>query len=252
MNSTLGGTLRSLNDVTDDTSGYSQTQGTSVTCSAAYCHSQGEGTFVVSPEWYAGSVSGSCDDCHGNSPSTNAHGKHIVGIHYDTIYSGTTGLATAGTGGTSSHGSATYSTTINCNTCHNNTVTASANDKNTVCATCHSGSPQGDVAIAGASTAHINGAVDVAFEAINVKSKAQLRDDITTVTELNDNWDRTASGVGYKASGAYDQAKNALSTATIYNSTYNSCAAAACHNGRSAVWTDTAVECTYCHSNVPR
>jgi predicted CxxxxCH...CXXCH cytochrome family protein len=108
------------------------------------------------------------------------------------------------------------------------------------------------VAIAGASTAHINGAVDVAFEAINVKSKAQLRDDITTVTELNDNWDRTASGVGYKASGAYDQAKNTLSTATMFDGTYNSCAAVACHNGRSAVWTDTAVECTYCHSNVPR
>jgi predicted CxxxxCH...CXXCH cytochrome family protein len=237
MNSTLGGTLRSLNNVTDDTSGYSQTQGTSVTCSAAYCHSQGEGTFVASPEWYAGSVSGSCDDCHGNSPGTNAHSAHVVGIHYDSIYSGSTGLASAGTGNTDSHGSATYSTTINCNTCHNNTVTASANDQNTLCSTCHDGGTatlQGDMSIAAGSTAHLSGTVDVALNAVNVKSKAQLRDDITTVTELNESWDRTASGVGYKAAGAYDQANNALNTATMYDSASNTCATVACHNGNTA------------------
>jgi predicted CxxxxCH...CXXCH cytochrome family protein len=255
MNSGHGGTLKSKNNVADDVSGYAQTQGSTVTCSAAYCHSQGEGSFVASPEWYTGSVSGSCDDCHGNSPGTNAHGKHVVGIHYEDIYSGSTGLASAGTGNTDSHGSATYSMTINCNTCHNSTVTTAANDKNTVCTTCHNGGPatlQGDVAIAGASTSHINGTVDVALNAVNVKSKAQMRDDITTVAELDESWDRTASGVGYKAAGAYDQAKNTLSTSTMFDSTYKSCAAVACHNGKSAVWSDTGVDCTYCHSDLPR
>jgi predicted CxxxxCH...CXXCH cytochrome family protein len=256
MNSGDGGTLKSLNNVSDDTSGYSQTAGVSVTCSAAYCHSQGEGTFVASPEWYAGSVSGSCDDCHGNSPATNAHSKHVVGIHYYNIYSGSTGLASAGTGDTDSHGSATYSTTINCNTCHNGTVTASANDQNTLCATCHDGAGggatlQGNMTIA-TGTAHLSGTVDVALNAVNVKSKAQLRDEITTVTELNESWDRTASGVGYKAAGAYDQADNALNTATMYNSTSKSCATVACHNGNTAVWGDSGTSCTYCHSNLPK
>jgi hypothetical protein len=87
---------------------------------------------------------------------------------------------------------------------------------------------------------------------VNVKSKAQLRDDITTVTELNESWDRTASGVGYKAAGAYDEANNALNTATMYNSTSKSCATVACHNGNTAVWGDTGVSCTYCHSNLPK
>jgi predicted CxxxxCH...CXXCH cytochrome family protein len=160
MNSTHGGTLKSLNNVSDDTSGYFQDTGVEVTCSAAYCHSKGEGTFVTSPDWYGASAGDSCAVCHGNSPDTNAHSKHVVGIHYDSIYTGTTGLATAGTGNTDSHGSSTYSTTINCNTCHNNTVTASANDQNTLCATCHddvTATLQGDMTIAAGSTAHLSG-----------------------------------------------------------------------------------------------
>jgi predicted CxxxxCH...CXXCH cytochrome family protein len=254
LNSTHGGTLKSLNNAADDTSGYAQTQGSSVTCSAAYCHSKGDGTFdVTTANWYGGSVSGSCDDCHGNSPSTNAHGKHVVGIHYYNIYTGSTGLATAGTGNTDSHGNATYSTTINCDTCHSDTVNASANDQNTLCATCHDGSPsgslQGDMAIAGGSTAHVNGQVDVAFDAVSVQSKAQLRDDITTVTELNESWTRQS---GYKAAGSYDAANNALSTATMYDSASTTCSTVACHNGNTAVWGDTGVSCTYCHSDLPK
>ncbi len=94
MDNTDGGALKSLNGVSGDATGYTQTQGSSVTCSAAYCHSKGDGTFdVTSPDWYAGSVSGSCDDCHGNSPSTNAHSVHVVGIHYDSIYIGKSGCA---------------------------------------------------------------------------------------------------------------------------------------------------------------
>jgi predicted CxxxxCH...CXXCH cytochrome family protein len=254
MNSTHGGTLKSLNNVANDTSGYSQTSGVSVTCSAAYCHSKGDGTFdVTSPEWYAGSVSSSCDDCHGNSPTTNAHSKHVVGIHYYGIYSGYTGHATPGAGNTNSHGSSSYSTTINCDTCHNNTVTSSANDQSSVCGSCHDGGTatlRGNMSIAAGSATHLNGTADVELDAIYVKTKAQIRYDITTIAELGENWDRTASAVGYKEAGAFDQAKNALNTATMYNSNFKSCSGIACHNGNSAVWSDTGRNCSYCHSDL--
>ena len=65
-----------------------------------------------------------CAACHGNSPATGAHAAHVVGIHADDIYSGTTGkLATAGAVGTSAgHGDPAQSTTLSCNICHNTTI----------------------------------------------------------------------------------------------------------------------------------
>ena len=97
------------------------------------------------------------------------------------------------------------------------------------------------------SAYHVNGTADIALDSVIVKSKAQLRDDITTVTELNENWTRDA--VGYKAAGANDAANNALSTATMYDSTSNTCTTA-CHNSNSATWSDTGVSCTYCHTDL--
>jgi predicted CxxxxCH...CXXCH cytochrome family protein len=230
-------------------------------CNQIYCHSDGNDDatpgvygWAASPDWSAGSVSGACTDCHGNSPTTNSHSKHIVGIHYDTIYTGTSGLASAGTANVDAHGNATYSTTINCSTCHNNTVTTSANDQSTSCntAACHDSAPRlvGDLAIAGASNVHVNGSVDVALDAISVRSKAQLRDDITTVTELDTNWERTVSGVAYKAAGAFDEAKNALNTATMFDSTTRTCSTIACHNGNSINWGAKAFSCDSCHTDL--
>jgi len=244
------GTLKAKNNATPS---YSQTQRVSVTCSSVYCHSDGAGTYKTSPEWFAGNFVGNkCDDCHGNSPTTNSHAKHVVGIHYLGIYTGSTGLATAGTGNTNSHGSATYSTTINCNACHYNTVTDSINDANAVCLTCHNGTDatsQGEMTIAVASTTHVNGTPDVAFKTVNVKSKAQVRNDITTVTDLNENWSRTS---GYKAAGSYDNANNALNTANMYDGTARTCSAVACHNGNSVTWGATGIGCKNCHTGMPK
>jgi len=105
------------------------------------------------------------------------------------------------------------------------------------------------MAIAGGATTHLNGTADVALDNVSVKSKAQLRDDITTVTELDESWNRQ---VGYKVTGAYDAADNALSTATMYSSSNNTCSTVACHNGNTAVWGDSGVDCTYCHSELPK
>jgi predicted CxxxxCH...CXXCH cytochrome family protein len=234
LNGTHGGPLKSKNSVSDDTSGYSQSKGTSVICSAAYCHSDGKGIFATTPDWYGGSFAGDpCGNCHLNSPSSVPHAKHVVGIHYNNIYTGTTGLATPGTLVTNSHGNPTSSTTINCNICHNNTVTSSANDQNTACVSCHNGTTaplKGNAAIADKSY-HVNGTVDIKFDEVNlVKSKAQIRDSISSVPELGNNWTRLANS--YKT-GAMpnDTAKATLNTAN---------------------WSSTdTVSCFSCHAALP-
>jgi predicted CxxxxCH...CXXCH cytochrome family protein len=103
--------------------------------------------------------------------------------------------------------------------------------------------------IAVASTTHVNGTPDVAFKTVNVKSKAQVRNDITTVTDLNENWSRTS---GYKAAGSYDNANNALNTANMYDGTARTCSAVACHNGNSVTWGATGIGCKNCHTGMPK
>jgi predicted CxxxxCH...CXXCH cytochrome family protein len=246
------GTVKALNG-----SGWSYTLGGTEVCSQTYCHSDGNDDaspgvygWNDSPGWTAGTIT-TCNVCHGNSPTTNNHQLHVVGIHYKDIYTGSTGLATAGSTATSSHGSSATSTVLNCNTCHNNTVTSSANSENSVCTACHSDTDtpatgNDNAAISG--NVHVDGTPDIAFQSVSVLSKAQVRDDITTVTELNDNWTRDA--VGYKASGAKDTGKNALNTGTMYNSGTRTCSTINCHNGNTAVWDATGKSCGYCHKDL--
>jgi predicted CxxxxCH...CXXCH cytochrome family protein len=254
------GTLKALNDAAAAGSGIS---GSSIACDGVYCHSNGYQSSMVyatTPDWYGGTFSGDvCSSCHGNSPNsggtagspahysdftrsdsvTKARG-HFAGVHYDNIYDGSTGLATAGNTGTSSHGSATTSTTISCNVCHSATVTTSANDQNNVCTTCHSVSTQGDMVIEASSTAHVNGLPDVAFNSGAMRSKAQLRD-----ASIPAEWDRGVSGVPYKTDGAFDEAVNALNTDDYTDQTCT----VACHNDQPIQWND-AISCTSCHKGL--
>ncbi len=247
-----GGQLKSKHDPVVNVS---QVEGVSVTCSSVYCHSDGYDNgsgygYQSSPEWYAGNISGNCNDCHNNSPTGSAtHAKHVAGIHYNNIYSGSTGLSTPGNLNTSSHGNATYSTTINCNICHNNTITVSYNDQNTTCSTagCHDVNPKGNAAIA-SKAFHINGTRDISFPSINIKSKAQIRVLDTTAPELNDNWSRVT---GYKVAGGYDQSVATLNTGTMYDSANTTCSSVPCHNSNTATWGDNGVSCFYCHKEMP-
>ncbi len=245
------GTLKAKNNTTQQ---YTQNTKVSVTCSSVYCHSNGylNGTlygYVTTPEWYGGSFSGDkCASCHGNSPTGSAaHAAHAVGIHYNNIFTGTTGTASAGNTDTSSHGyvdingTELTSTTINCNICHNSTVTMAANDSNALCAACHTGSNlKGIMAIAAGSTTHVNGQVDVVFTSTAIRSKAQVRDSIASVAELNDNWTRMN---GYKGAGSYDAAK----TTPSYSA--GNCTVA-CHNSKPVSWSST-VTCNSCHADLP-
>jgi predicted CxxxxCH...CXXCH cytochrome family protein len=256
------GTLKAKND---DPQNFTQTEGVSVTCSSTYCHSDGyssdgtgnQGTYgyVTSPNWFVGQpsdtfVGDKCNDCHANQPTTSSHSLHAVGIHYKTLYTGTTNLMVTGSGDTNSHGNSAYSTTINCHLCHNSTVTMSANAENSICSACHSdtntpATGNDNMVIDGSSTVHVNGTPNVVFANVTMKSKAQIRDNIATVTELSNNWTRDA--VGYKAAGAFDQANSPLNAGSYSAGT---CSSIVCHNGYDATWTDTAKSCDYCHKEL--
>jgi predicted CxxxxCH...CXXCH cytochrome family protein len=260
--------------------------GDSITCDSVYCHSTGyknpstgEYEYVVSPAWGTGSFTDIAEDrcagCHGNSPNSTdsiaglrvgslSHyntdymgqgvmGGHFVGIHYDNVYTGTTGLATTGSNPENSHGDGTTSTTINCNTCHNATVTSTANDQNEVCITCHEGTTaalRGNMDIAAGSTVHVNGTPEVVFENITFNSKPQVRDDsgdLTNLPEIDNYWTRTNS---YKAGAtSYDASKASLNNSLYSNGT---CSSVACHNGIDVAWDDQKVDCLTCHTALLR
>ncbi len=229
--------------------------GNTTVCGDIYCHSDGAASgriYQPTPQWGGVFAGDRCAGCHGNSPSTGSHSGHVVGIHYQTIYDDDgIGLEaqSGAVGSGAAHGDPNTSTTINCNICHTNTLTKARNRENTICNTCHSGDAASTV-IASADltkTFHINAARDVAFANVTFRSKAQIRDDITTVTELNTYWARQNN---YKAAvNSHDSSKNPLAGTASWDGT--SCSTTACHNGNSVTWGDSGVSCDSCHTGLP-
>ncbi|MSN26296.1 MAG: CxxxxCH/CxxCH domain-containing protein [Geobacter sp.] len=274
------GSLRSKNSATGIgigfvNSGITGTTKTNVVCSAAYCHSNGNAAALVyatTPNWYGGTFTGDrCANCHGNAPNssiagskshyntkflgyTSTAGGHQIGIHAMKIYSSPSGLASAGTTGKSSHGNSGTSTTISCNVCHYATVTTARNDSNPVCLTCHVsgnsvGAQFGNLATIADKSMHVNGSVNIAFQPVSIKSKAQMRTVSFNLLPYSSAWKRN---VGYKVSGAYDSAKNPLDTASMWNSSTKTCSNVACHNGQSVKWSDNdgTTNCISCHTTL--
>jgi len=236
-------------------------------CSATYCHSDGVNVASgVSPNWSAGSISGNCTDCHGNSPTTAAHGVHEVGIHYEELYDDDgVGLMAvspnelgASGGNDSAHGNSVTSSTITCFTCHSGTVTDSANAANSTCLACHSdtnsivtGNELARIQVS--STKHLNGVKDVIFADLNAfKSKAQLRDNLADADDgsniLSSIWNRIT---GYKGATDRDEVKGAFAT-PVFTQGADTCSTVACHNGNLATWSDSGMDCMYCHTSLPR
>ncbi len=271
------GYLRSRNGATTDglaagngPSGVFGTSGANVRCSASYCHSNGYAAnlkFMVSPDWYGPAYTGDkCAMCHGNSPNasdpvnqpgspahysrnflgfSNVSGGHVTGIHTNNIFTGTVGLANVGNTPTSSHGNGGTATTINCNMCHYATVTTYANDRNKACVACHGTVPQNPADLIADKRIHVSGRVDVAFNPIRVRSKAQLREQSYDQTL----WSRQ---VGYKQSGSHDIAFKSFSTVTQWDGANKTCSNIACHNGKTVKWGDTggATSCHSCHDRL--
>jgi predicted CxxxxCH...CXXCH cytochrome family protein len=234
------------------------------TCNASYCHSNGAATpvYKASPAWGTGFSGDPCAGCHGNSPNTNAHEAHVVAIHWDAendrsgVYTGTTGLQGAANSGASAHGKVTTSTTINCNVCHNDTVTRWRNKQNTACVACHGADSTGvDNAEIADKRKHVNKVRDVKLLPIAVKTRAQIRNDITTVPELNVTWQRFNApsgimGLFYKGPDNHDQARTAFNSATMYNGATQTCTNISCHNGNQVQWTES-LSCDGCHTQLP-
>jgi predicted CxxxxCH...CXXCH cytochrome family protein len=239
-------------------------QGAGKTCNASYCHSNGAATpvYKASPAW-GNSFSGDpCAGCHGNSPDTNAHAAHVVTIHWDAannrsgVYTGATGLQGAANSGASAHGKVDTSTTINCNICHNDTVDRWRNRRNTACVSCHGADSTGvDDAVIKDKRKHVNKVRDVKLLPIAVKTRAQIRNDITTVPELNVTWQRFDApggmlGLFYKGPDNHDQARTTFNTATMYDGATQTCTNISCHNGNQVKWSDS-LSCDGCHTQLP-
>jgi len=256
LNPADGGQWKSLNA---PTAGRTGTGGNTV-CNLTYCHSDGSKTSVnivagSSPQWSSTPYSGdSCSMCHGNSPSTGSHPNHVMaGIHYDDIYTGTTGLRPAGAWGSIAswstlvrpHGNAATATTINCNICHSATVTAANNRLNSQCSSCHtSGAGAGNavMVIGASSTQHLDGTIDVSIQAGAVRSKAQIRSDSGGNAPAG--WTRNS---GYKASGSYDSSTIAAGDWAAGSKTCTT----ACHLGQQSPAWGAAASCVSCHRTLP-
>lgn len=241
-------------------------QGAGKTCNASYCHSNGAATpvYKASPAWGTGFSGDPCAGCHGNSPDTQAHAAHVVSIHWDSdvsknrsgVYTGTTGLQGAADSGVSAHGKVTTSTTINCNVCHNDTVDRWRNRQNTACVGCHGSDSTGvDDAVIKDKSKHVNKVRDVKLLPIAMKTRAQIRNDITAVPELNVTWQRFDApdgilGLFYKGPENHDQARTAFDTATMYDGATQTCTNISCHNGNQVKWSDN-LSCDGCHTQLP-
>jgi hypothetical protein len=181
----------------------------------------------------------------------------MAGIHYNTIFTGTTGLKPAATRanitGQSTavrpHGNAATATTINCNICHTGTVTAGYNRQNSQCITCHAlAQPinatigDADMSIAAGSTLHLNGTINVQLpNATTVRSKAQLRG-----TTAPTGWTRNNN---YK-DAALASNDNATINSADWASGSKTCTTA-CHLSQASPAWGTPATCESCHTTLP-
>ena len=227
-----------------------------VRCSNVYCHFN-----VTTPQWnQTFTVATRCGGCHGNAPTSDSHAAHAVGIHYDTIFSGTSGLlpASGAVGVNAGHGDPAQSTTIGCNICHYNTVTNARNKYNSSCSTasCHGNTTGNNADATGAARIanlafHVNGSNNVVFAPSTIiKSKAQIAlPAFNSYTAGLAGWSSTSRVYKNGTASAYDRSKNNL---TVGSYAGGSCSNISCHNGVSANWvTDfgSARDCVMCHSN---
>lgn len=239
------------------------------TCLNNACHNNGKGAGAgndanLTANWTTGWVgdgdSDKCNNCHGNSPSSNAHRAHAVGIHAEDIYSGATGKLTTATA-TKSHGDVANSSTISCNVCHSATVTMARNKFGSECISCHTvdASNATNVMSVDIRSKHADGTPDVAFVDMTAfKSKAQLRDNLADADEgsnlLSEVWNRVN---GYKAATSHDKGQPAFATPTF---AAGNCSNVSCHNSNLAIWNSAgninpatyAPNCMGCHNSLPK
>ena len=225
-------------------------------CSNVYCHAN-----VTTPQWNQSfSAATRCGGCHGNAPANDSHLAHKVGIHYDTIFSGTSGLlpASGAVGVNAGHGDPAQSSTIGCNICHYSTVTTARNKYNSSCSSvaCHGNATGSNADATGAARIanlafHVNGANNVAFAPSTlIRSKAQVASAaFASYTAGVAGWNATGRVYKNGTATAYDRSKNNL---TVGSYVGGNCSNISCHNGETANWVDdfgSGQDCVMCHRN---
>jgi len=257
--SASGGHMKNLNGAGATINGSKQ-------CSNVYCHSNGykpgaSYTFATTPVWGATFTGDRCAACHGNSPDSviagsKAHSAHVVGIHYDDIFNGVSKkLPQSGTAAVNAaHGKNSRSTTINCNICHNATVTSSANDSNAWCSGCHNGTTaplKNSGSLIADSSKHVNGSVDVVFINQTIATKAQVAGKaFVAYTAKASGWSRRSNSMPFKTyTSSYDYTKSTLASAASAYTSGAGCINVACHASITVKWTDT-VTCVSCHTRL--
>jgi predicted CxxxxCH...CXXCH cytochrome family protein len=213
---------------------------------------------MTTPAWNTQFGADRCSKCHGNAPASGAHSAHAVGIHSNNIFAGGEGKLGNYSSPliSSAHGDEGQSTTIGCNTCHYATTEFARNKYNAKCSACHTGDNRDAGRIYATDTAnrglkmHVNGRLDLSLAPVQVKSKAQLRPvAFSDFSAAGGYWNRNASN--YKnGSAAYDIAKSALNTATMWNGGTKTCSNVACHMARPVTWNAGKLTCNACHSRL--
>ncbi len=233
-------------------------------CANTYCHS--DGSKAIAPvsttiSWlstFAAAGGDRCAKCHGNSPATNAHTAHVIGIHNDDVFDGRSGkLPTSGAKTVNAaHGAGNRATTIDCYICHVSVINVAGNDKNTYCVTCHTGAATVGSAKITSLQPHVNGVSNVQFANTKIATKSQLRpgsfDSYTAASQGN--WTRNRAYKTYAATfanntSAYDVTKLTLTGA---GATFvgGNCSNIACHAGKPVTWNATPLSCEACHTRL--
>ncbi|GAM09958.1 geobacter CxxxxCH...CXXCH motif protein [Geobacter sp. OR-1] len=261
--------------VTTSAEGYTRTSPTQFTCDLVYCHSSGKslaqvaGDYRQSPNWYGGSYSGNkCGMCHDNPPQyagqshyvansqlgDNGRGVawesgHMIGIHFKNTSKGNkqNGFLGYSSSGNMAHGNSAFATTITCNLCHSGVVSSTQIDTYAMsgttskfkCAGCHSSgsrTPLQPGSIVDTSL-HINGAKNIAFAPVAVRTKAQLSNVANAL-----GWGRQGS---YKTADSYDSFDLSVST---WDPQTKTCLTA-CHVNQPGITWGAGLQCSSCHAN---
>jgi predicted CxxxxCH...CXXCH cytochrome family protein len=268
--------LGSLNTlVTNAAAGYTRTSSTQFTCDLVYCHSNGKslaqvsGDYRQSPNWYGGSYTGNkCGMCHDNPPqyagqshyvadsSLGSNGRpfawesaHLVGIHFKNTTKGNkqNGFLGYSSSGSMAHGNQAVATTISCNLCHSGVVSNTQIDTYAMngtsskfrCGSCHTAAtrtPLQPGQIVNTSM-HINGAKDVLFAPVTVKTKAQLSNVANAL-----GWNRHGN---YKTADSYDSFDLSVSSWDPQSKT----CLTACHVNQPGITWGAGLQCSSCHAN---
>jgi len=272
------GSLTLLNTLVDgDGVGYSQSAGTSVTCSLVYCHStgrspgsQGAAEYRISPDWYGGSFPPNrCGGCHDNPPryagqshyvessSTGDDGRggpyaetaHLIGIHPLSTYAGNNqnGYLGYSSSGSVAHGNPAVATTLACYVCHSGVVSSTRIDTHALegtgsrfrCGRCHSSSGRTPLQSGEivGASLHVNGVKDVIFAPVTFRTKAQLANVANAL-----GWSRTGD---YKFPDSHDSFNLSLST---WDPLTKSCLTA-CHVNQAGIVWGGQLTCASCHAN---